>query len=181
LLTLSLFGQEKKKYEKEYRLEPGAVPEKSLTFINPEQRKVDIKWYFEENLEDNDVEAKFRQNGQWYSVEFDTAGNFEDIEIEVSFTNINRKIQRIIKKSLDSDFKKSKIRKVQLHYSGEISSFSTFLSAKSENTIQPMGYELVVKGKKEKIWHLYEIFFDVDGNKIRTSKIIFGDTTNLEF
>lgn len=181
MLTLSSFGQENKKFEKEYRLDPGEVPEKALTFMNPEHRKVDIRWYFEENLYDNAVEVKFKRQGNWYSVEFDTAGSLEDIEIEFEFNSIGRQIRNKIRATLDTLFAKRKIRKVQWQYTGEIVSFDDFLAARSENKISPTGYELVVKGKRDKVWQLYEIFFDAKGNRIRTSKIISGDTTNLEF
>jgi hypothetical protein len=54
--------QAQKKYEKEYRIKQEEVPEEALEFIHSAAIDFSEKWYFEENLEGNSIEAKFKYN-----------------------------------------------------------------------------------------------------------------------
>jgi hypothetical protein len=83
LLATSAFGQVK--YEKEFRLKPGQVPVKARQFIDSINLQQKVKWYYEQNLKGNSIEAKFRMNHKRYSIEFDTLGNLQDVEVQIGW------------------------------------------------------------------------------------------------
>lgn len=67
------------KFEKESRLKPEDVSVAAKQFIETVDMDTKWKWYFEENLVGNSVEAKTKYQRKWYSVEFDTSGNIQDV------------------------------------------------------------------------------------------------------
>jgi hypothetical protein len=169
------------KYEKEYRIEPEEVPQKAFQFIHSEGNDFSEKWYFEENLEGNSIEAKFKYLRKRYSVEFDTLGNLLDIEVETPFNDLPGNLQTSIKTSLQNTFSKFTIRKMQLQYSGAINSFADFIAESAKEKQYTIYYELVVKGRKNRKWYLYEMTFNHFGELEKTEQIILRNTDNLEF
>lgn len=173
--------QAQTKYEKEYRIKQEEVPEKALEFIHSATIDFSEKWYFEENLEGNSIEAKFKYNQKRYSVEFDTSGNLLDIEIETPFDALTEKLQASIKNSLQNTYSKFKIRKMQVQYSGPIASFADFLNEPNREEHYYINYELVVKGKKNRQWNLFEMTYNSQSELEKTEQIILRNTDNLEF
>jgi len=169
------------KFEKEYRIKPEEVPEKARQFLYSHEINFSEKWYFEENKLGNSVEAKLKYNKKKYSVEFDTLGTIQDIEVETDFNEIAESTQSKITTSLQKSFSKYKIRKLQVQYSGEIKSFIHFLKSTNPMKNFMVRYELIVKGKNKDGIELYEITFNENGEMIKTEKIIFRNTDNLEF
>ena len=112
----NLYAQEK--YEKESRIKQKNVPSKALLFIDSLNFKNKIKWYKEEGLYRKSFEAKFKYNKARYSVEFDTLGNIEDLEIEVDWEDLKSNISDSISLQLKIDCIKHKIVKVQKQYKG---------------------------------------------------------------
>lgn len=181
ITCLFFVSQAQTKYEKEYRIKQEEVPEKALEFIHSATIDFSEKWYFEENLEGNSIEAKFKYNQKRYSVEFDTSGNLLDIEIETPFDALIEKLQASIKNSLQNTYSKFKIRKMQVQYSGPIASFADFLNEPNRDEQYKIHYELVVKGKKNRQWNLFEMTYNSQGELEKTEQIILRNTDNLEF
>ncbi len=179
LIAITAIGQ--KKYEKESRLKQEKVPSKALQFINSLDKEIKQKWFFEENLKGNSIEAKFKLNKKKYSVEFDTIGNLQDIEIVYDYKELIEVEQKRITKSLKKSFESYKIKKIQKQYTGDIATLATFESAKSPNEICNYAYEIVLKAKKNKEWKLFEIAMNAKGEIIEISEIIFRNTDNLEY
>jgi hypothetical protein len=177
-ISVEITGQEK--YEKEYRIKAHEVPDSALEFFNWDEFDTKIKWYYEEGLSVNSVEAKFKYGGEKYSVEFDTTGQLEDIEILIDEEFIPVYTRNCINKNLDSLFIRHKTRKIQIQYSGDISSFRSFISENDQEKFTTK-YEFIVKGKKNKLWNLYEVTFDHVGKAMKISQIIFRNTDNLEY
>ncbi|MEL7341524.1 MAG: hypothetical protein AAGM67_13685, partial [Bacteroidota bacterium] len=75
-----LHAQEK--LEKERRIQDDEVPAAARSFIDSCMFGGTIKWYSEEELDGMSVEAKLKEVGYRYSIEFDTLGQIEDVEIE---------------------------------------------------------------------------------------------------
>ena len=178
-LLLATTSLAQTKYEREYRLKRERVPSPALEFVGTPDTK--IKWYYEENLEGNSVEAKFDLDGKFYSVEFDTLGTLEDIEIDAEINSLPGPILEKIREGLQGTYTKFVLRRLQLQYSNGISSFSDFLNVDDPAEQYELRYEFVVKAKKDSHWKLYEIIFGRDGDIERTSEIIFRNTDNLEF
>lgn len=184
LLVLALFLPllaVSQKFEKEYRIETEEVPEKAFQFIHSEDNDFSEKWYFEENLEGNSIEAKFKYNRKKYSVEFDTLGNLLDIEVESPFKDLPDKLQASIKNSLQKTYSKFTVRKMQVQYSGTINSFADFIAESEKAKQYTIYYELVVKGRENREWNLYEMTYNNRGELEKTEQIILRNTDNLEF
>ena len=79
VLSTSSFGQ--KKFEKESRISKSDLPSFAVDFAALFTDGQRIKWYLEEGLDRNSIEAKYKRDGRHYSVEFDTLGTMEDVEI----------------------------------------------------------------------------------------------------
>ncbi|MEZ4934623.1 MAG: hypothetical protein R2788_21160 [Saprospiraceae bacterium] len=81
------------KYEKESRLKEKDVPSIALDFIDSLAVKKKVRWYLEEGFNRTSVEAKFKMDNRKYSIEFDTIGNLEDIEIQVKWDGLNKTLR----------------------------------------------------------------------------------------
>ncbi len=181
VLLLPLFTEAQTKFEKEYRIKTDEVPETALQFIRTSNTDLSEKWYYEENQLDNSIEAKFKFNKKRYSVEFDTMGNLQDIEIETDFEALAEALQSKITASLQNNYSKHKIRKLQVQYSGDINSLAELLENSASQNRYKVRYEIIVKGRKNRQWNLYEITFNHAGELKKTDQIIFRNTDNLEF
>ncbi|MEE4257675.1 MAG: hypothetical protein V2I47_11605 [Bacteroidales bacterium] len=179
ILASSAFGQNK--FEKEDRMKEQMVPETAKSFVLFDGLKTKVRWYLEENLEGYSIEAKLKYDGKRYSIEFDTSGVFQDIEIEAVFGGLTLNTGMKITEELGSSFSKYKVQRLQHQYSGNIPSFSSFLYSLETRNEYILKYEIVVKGKTEDGWNLYELLFDQDGALEKRSRIIFRNTDNLEF
>ncbi len=168
------------KYEKEFDLDRNDVPRLALNFIESVEIDSKVNWYYEENLKGNSVEAKFSHAGQKYSIEFDTTGTLQDIELEIALEEIAEETMLQMKESLNHEFDKSSIHRVQKQYAGTVKSFKAFLNVDRSISYE-MRYEAEVKGKKNKRMRLFEVLFSSDGSIERIDEIIFRNNDYLEF
>ncbi len=178
-LTLSVHGQQK--LEREYDLHVDSVPYLALEFINTAQLKTKINWYYEENLKGNSIEAKFYYQDHKYSVEFDTVGRLQDIEIESLDRELDAALMDRLHINLSKQFKKYVIHKIQKQYSGTIPSLAHFLSSYPSMLGLQLKYEVIIKGKQVKRMKLYEVLFDHDGNVETIDEIILRNSDYLEY
>jgi hypothetical protein len=169
------------KYEKESRIKPRDVPQKALNFIDSANIKAKLKWYFEQGLNRSSVEVKFRQNKQKHSVEFDTLGNIEDIEIEIKQSDLDATLKDVINAHLKKDCIKHRIEKIQRQFSG--SRPQLIAKLKNLESIQNLviKYEVVVRCTSRNKVELLEYLFDDKGAVLSTSKIIFKNSSHLEY
>lgn len=175
---IDVFAQ---KFEKESRLKPEDVPPAAQEFIRSANLNTSWKWYFEENLKGNSVEAKTKYNGKRYSIEFDTSGKIQDVEVETRLTELDENISRNLRQVLDSIFTSHNIQKIQVQYASESSVLLAILKNEAESSAATVQYEMVVKGKKTGRPKLYELIFSDNGRLIESSEIIFRNTDNLEY
>jgi len=179
LISNSLFAQEK--FERESRIKEIEVPQKALQFIDSSYLKTKIRWYKEIGLKNVSFEAKFIQNRTAYSVEFDSLGFIEDIEVEVDWFDLEQAIKDMISSDLEKDCSKYKILKVQIQYSGNESELLRFITNQKLNLSLSKKYELIVRCKKQQETSLFEILFDHQGQPISNSKIVFKNSSHLEY
>lgn len=177
-LSFTLSGQEK--LEREYRIRKNKVPAKAIHFVKSMQLKSTIKWYAEESLTGKSIEAKTTFKKIKYSIEFDTLGNLQDIEILIEKRQIPQHTWKTIDQELTSYFKKYKVVKIQKQLSGNSEQvLSAFLKNDFSNiTIK---YELIIKGKVKKKKHLFEYTFSDSGAFEKREKIVFRNSDNLEY
>ncbi len=175
----NLFAQEK--FEKERRIKTANVPAEALSFVDALDVKSKVKWFKEEGLSQKTIEAKFKHHKAKYSVEFDTLGKVEDVEIQVNWRELRSQVSDSICLQLKTDCSKYKIVKVQKQYSGDASALISMLKAGTNNPSVTLKYELVVKCHQQKKVDLFEYLFTDKGQLISTSKIVFKNSSHLEY
>lgn len=105
------------KDEKEERIQLSDFPEIAKTYFNFISHEAKyLKFYKETDGEKQSFEAKFKVDKLHYSVEFDTLGNLEDIEIVIKKKYITKDIYKAIDNYFNSTFKKTRIIKIQKQY-----------------------------------------------------------------
>ena len=169
------------KYEREYRIKAGQVPSSALEFICESAEGSMIKWYFEENQQGNSVEAKFKRDQKKFSVEFDTEGQIQDIEIKTNWESIPVQVQSQLKNDLDSCFSKYHINKIQIQYSGDKSILTKIIQNGNVQGPITTQYELVVSGRKDGEHKQCEVTLDESGNVIEVLHIVHKNSDNLEY
>jgi hypothetical protein len=174
-----LFSQQK--FEKEYRIGQTEVPEKAVEIIKDWNFNKKIKWYAEESQDGKTFEAKVCYQKRNISVEFSENGELIDAEKTVKFRDLSEEIQQKIKSSLSKRFRKYRIKKIQIQYTGnqKVIYEALFQSKYKEKTV--INYELIVKGKKEKSYQNFEILITSKGEIEKELLIKSTDFTNLEF
>lgn len=175
-----LFSQNK--FEKESRITIEDVPKKARDFVNKLTPSKKIKWYLEEGLQGQSIEAKTKYNAKKYSIEFSTLGQLQDVEIELHYKQLPEAIKKAINTHLKSTFLRYKIQKTQIQYSGAPDNILAYLKTNitSQNNITTK-YELIIKGKTKTTKNLYEFTFNAKGIFEKSSKIVFKNTDHLEF
>lgn len=175
----NLFAQDK--FEKESRIKRSDVPSKALLFVDSLNYNARIKWYKEEALTSVSIEAKFKHNRTKYSIEFDTLGNIEDVEIEVHWEDIDTHIANSITNQLKQDCSKHKIVKIQRQFTGtENDLFSMLRNGILSEKIK-IKYELIVRCTIQKEVNLFEYLFNDKGVLMSKLKIIFKNSSHLEY
>jgi hypothetical protein len=169
------------KFEKESRLKRADIPPVAFELIESLAIPGKIKWYSEESLTGNSVEAKFRFNKKNYSIEFDTEGNLQDVEITIEITEIQEGIKETILKKLESEFNKYSIQKIQVHYPGKNPKILSIIKNPPNEFANSVKYELVVNGKTGNTTKQYEMVFDSNGILTEKKEIIQKNADNLEF
>lgn len=176
---INTFAQEK--IEKESRIDLTVVPKNAQSFISDLALDNKIKWYLEQGINQTTIEAKFKHNGKKYSVEFDSIGNIEDIEVEISWKDLEAGVKESIKKQLDLNCLKHKINKIQTQYLGNAKNLSFLFKQNSNTQKLETNYELIVRCNQENEVNLFEYLFNHQGKLISKSKIIFRNSSHLEY
>ena len=175
------YDKAKEKFEKESRIKQRDVPQKALDFIDSVNVKTKLKWYVEEGLNRRSIEAKFRQNKKRYSIEFDTLGHVEDVEIEILQTELTTAINDAINNQLKKDCIKNKIEKIQIQYSGTEQELLAKLKNRPSSEKLIVKYEVVVKCTSKNKVELLEYLFNDTGTVLSTSTIVFKNSSHLEY
>jgi hypothetical protein len=178
-VSFNLSAQDK--FEKESRIKPKVVPSRALQFINSLNLTTKLKWFKEEGLDKKSIEAKFKLNKAICSVEFDTLGKIEDVEIEVNWKDLKSDLKDSIFSQLKLDCSSHKIVKVQRQFTG--SENDLFALLKTENILEHLEikYEIIIRCKHQKKVDLFEYLFNNEGKLISKSKIVFKNSSHLEY
>jgi hypothetical protein len=169
------------KLEKESSIKPKEVPSKALLFIDSLNFITKVKWFEEEGLDKKSIEAKFKLNKVRYSIEFDSLGVIEDVEIEVNWESLESNWRDSISSQLKLDCSSHKIEKIQRQLTG--SEKDLLYQLKTDGNFEHLKtkYEIIVKCSKQKKVELFEYLFTDKGILVSTSKIIFKNSSHLEY
>ena len=166
------------KFEKEERVNVSEVPKKAFLYVDSLTKQKKIKWYREINSYNTSYEAKCKWNKRYWSMEFDSSGNFEDIEILIKYNQLPDSVKKILLSILDSFGNNYKIEKVQQQITDK-NNVSLFFANKSK--IIPNNYELEVTFYENYKLNKFELLINSQGNLINKKKIIYRNEDNLEF
>jgi hypothetical protein len=181
LLAISLsfflprFVEAQVKVEREYKIKEDMIPDKAFRFIHESgilQSGTKVNWYREEGVDEESVEAKFSQGGAKYSVEFSIDGSLQDLEMEIKVGDISPATMVGVRKALDAEFTKWKIKKVQVQWLGEEEEVIRSIKQGEANEELIENYEIVVKAQSEDAKSYFELLFDNAGALMRKSRII---------
>ena len=178
-INTSTYSQEK--YEKEYRIKTAKVPQAALEFVHSAGFAKKVKWYKEEGLTGNSVEAKTKHHKTKYSVEFNTAGEIEDVEYIIQWQDIPALTRAKIERLLDSIYQKKGLVKIQVQLTGKKEELLQAIVKPQADRNLNTQYEIVLNGVRKGIYERYEHLFSQNGEMIRESKIILKNTDHLEY
>lgn len=173
---------QEKKVESEQRVEQEFVPQESIEWLNEVfRRPKQLKWYKETTSGITSYEAKFKQDGKKFSVEFSESGAFEDIEFIVRWKSLDNELRETLLQGM-SGFEKIKVKKVQEQWT---SNQASQLAAGIEEGRALQGitqkYELVIQAEKEGETSLWEVLITESGEVERVQEVVLRSTANLDF
>lgn len=175
-----LFAQQK--FEKEFRIKKSEAPTKALEFIKSVNLKNKLKWYAEESNDGKTYEVKTCFRKYKYSIEFSENGKVLDIEKTIKLKQLEVLTQQKIKQSLSKRFKKYKIKKLQIQYiADENWIYKNLFQTENSHTKAKINYELIVKGKTNKMFSQFEILINQEGEIIKELLFTSSNSLNLEF
>lgn len=161
------------KYEHEKNVSHKKVPVKaSLTLKEIIKLDKNKSWFKENNIDRISYEFKANINSNKISVEFDSLGNFEDLELDFKFEKLDIEIQKRLTKYLESNYKSYRIKSIQLQWTNQLTAMN-FSDFKDYSNV-----EIVIKAKKNNSFGNFELLFDHLGNPISESEIL--DRTNSD-
>lgn len=170
------------KYEKEERINEDEVPEQALDFVKEIQPTRKDKWYREQNLDGEAIEVKLKRNGERYSIKFDTEGELIDVEKLIKWRDIPEETREEIDEEWEEFFERRRIEKIQIHYKDDAENLIRFIQSPEGAPLEsPIYYEIVVKGKTDGPYQLYEFLFDEEGKKVEMRRILTRRSDNMEF
>jgi len=179
LFFTPVLGFSQVKIEKELKVLESRVPVNALAWLEDAiDQKKKLKWYYETDGDHQSFEAKFKRKGKFYSVEFDTDGVVEDIEIDQHWRKLPLLVRNNISGYLQSHFSKSRVADVEIQYSGKEEALKEWESNNELNQIV-IKYEVEFYGKASNNKKFWEGLFDMDGNILNRREIIITPSNNL--
>ncbi len=178
LILFPFFCYSQSKIETEERIKKDEAPLPAQKFIDSLCFSSKIKWFVERNYKKKSYEAKTKSKKGKYSIEFDSWGNIEDIELEIKWNKILPSTQDAICQKLNIDFEKFRIKKIQIQYTGTATDLLKVRTS-TENLVSR--YEIVLKGQKEGKSSFYEYLFSEKGELEEEVEFDFRNTDHLEY
>lgn len=180
MITGSLYAQDK--VEREFRIKEKEVPKEAKDWFNDVfETPKRLKWYKEVFESGYSYEAKFKRKGKFYSVEFDSLGRIQDVEVEIDFEELPKEVQTGLEAYLSEDYRSSDIKRIQIQYSGEPDDLEDFFD---ENRLEGIliRYEIEYIGLDETgTSELWEGVFSEEGGFIGKRRIVLTSSENLIF
>lgn len=180
LISFSSIAQDK--IEREKGVKAKNVPIEARNWLEEAfVKRKRSKWYQEFFEGGYSYEAKFLYQDQYYSVEFDSLGNLEDIEIELKQESIPKEVYQSLSTYFEENYSRYRLKKIQIQYSGSKDDLKNFVLYDHLSGVA-IAYEIEFEGKnndgKEEFW---EGLFDEEGLLVSLRKINLLLPDNLIF
>lgn len=167
--------------EQEYTIRAADAPAPALDYIASFTFDKKIKWYLEKTDEAQSIEAKTKWQKHKYSIEFDTLGNLQDVEVTIDQNELKPAVNAKITRYMTDSFASYKICKIQRQYSGDQDKVRAHVLATDSSTSITTKYEIVAKVNEKGVKKLVELLFDDSGTLLRTTRFYYRNTDNLEY
>ena len=166
-LFVSTLRAQTLKYEHEKSISASKVPGNALKTVEKITKQTKKgKWFVENSIDKISYEYKASFNHQKISIEFDSLGNFEDLELNYPLEKLSPEAIKNIKSILDSKYSSYKIKKLQLQWNDVE---KALLYA---NSVNYSNIEMIVKARKAKTFGIFELLFDKDAKFMSESEIV---------
>ncbi len=172
-------GYAQKKLEREYHIKPNAVPKQAAELISRLFENVKPVWHGEQSLQGTTIEGKFKYKGRRYSVEFDSTGKLEDIELLGKLGDIPKDAREKLSKALEDSFSRYRVVKTQIQWRGSEKQLKQAIEEGIDSKTPQIRYELVIRGKRKDMTLYYEAQADKDGKLTSLREIIQSNASNL--
>lgn len=176
-----LSAQDQYKFEKEVRLKEEKVPAKARSYVEQFPFTKKVKWYLEQNLEEQSIEAKVKYQKKKHSIEFDSLGNLQDIEVEVKWESVSSLVRDSICSILNKNYARWRVQKIQIQYTGHPERLLRCIQNQATEESVTLNYELIIKAKTAGEVKQYEVLFADTGRLRRSSEILLRNSDNIEY
>ena len=170
LVPCLIHGQVKLEYEK--RIDKSEFPQPAIDWLNshPELPKK-IRYLVETDGQVHTYEAKFVHKKKWHSVEFDSLGQLQDVEVLIKRKEIPQPLREKVEAYLDAQYDKWRKDRIQRQYTAALNGPRVLerLWANDEEVVCNLEIEVSVREGKQTAH--YELLFDPDGAHVATRKI----------
>ncbi len=180
LLLGPLVSVAQDKYEREYRVPMEAVPVMARSFVDSCQFERRVRWYREESIDGHSFEAKVKEQGRRYSIEFDTLGQIQDVELLSRWNELPALSRSAMEEQLGTLFNRFRLKRIQQQWTGTRIVLLQAIRGQVAAGIE-LRYELVVRGRGTDGVQWYEFLFSASGQEERRSAIVFRNTDNLDY
>ena len=174
-------GYAQTKYEKEVRIKETSVPATAITYIESFNFNKKVRWYQEFGIDRTSFEAKTKFHGKKYSIEFNTAGVLEDVEIEMQWNELPQEAQKTIEKFLRTTYAKYTIDKIQIQYTGPPNKIATYILEGGSNQELTIHYEIVINTKLDRKFKQLELLFSSEGVLLKSAEVVSKSAVNIEY
>lgn len=178
--SLNLWAQDTKR-EQEQRLPADQVPETSQAWLEQAFQGVKkVKWYREITSGKTSFEAKFKDGGHRYSVEFSVSGVVEDVEKKVTLGQLPANERNLLKKGF-SQLKKFKLVKIQEQWTAPTSEALLKAIQSNDPGMATIRYEVEFRAEIDGVNSLWEGLFDQSGTLLSKRRVQLRPTDNLDY
>ncbi len=169
------------KFEREIRVRPQAVPAAAEAFVSACTGTERVRWYKEINLGFYNFEAKAKRNGHRYSIEFDSTGAIQDVEMSIRLSHLSDAAQRTVQAELAGRCSRYRITRVQRQWTGAEKALQELVRNGTTGGQHTERIEIVFSCKTDRGPVLYEALFGALGNLENLLEIVPRNTDNLDF
>ena len=172
------------KAEHEEKIKAEEMPAEALSTLQPflEGAKK-IKYYHEIDGDVHSYESKFKKNNRKFSIEFDKAGQLEDVEINIDLDELPEATKKEVVAYMEKTYDRYAFLKIQQQYSaletGLDDGAVVKMSMTLEKQVTNIRYEIEVEGKQDKEYGSYELLFDADGKFLQGREMVNRNDDNV--
>lgn len=180
LSSISVFGQDK--VEREVGIKQKQVPLEARKWLKDAFETVrKPKWYKEFSELGYSFEAKFKLNGRFHSVEFDSLGKILDVEIELEWEGLSEEVKANLTSHFQGTLQGFKLEKIQIQYSGLPEDLEDFFDEEEIEGVL-IQYEIEYQAEDQsEVIRLWEGTFSSEGKFVKSRKIEVREAFNQIF